>query len=188
MRAPEKEVAKQLHALVILAEDFEDIEAITVTDVLDRAGIHVTKASLGSKIVTSAHGLRVMSDTLLSQVNIGDFDVLVLPGGPGYKNLLNSAAVSKTIKEFDKAGKIIAAICAAPVVLAAAGVIDDKIAVVYPGFESKIPRVRDAKVIVSGNIITSKGPGTAMDFALMIVERTMGKRTVANLRQKLIVG
>jgi 4-methyl-5(b-hydroxyethyl)-thiazole monophosphate biosynthesis len=176
-----------MKALVILANDFEDIEAVTVIDVLDRAGMDVTKAALGSKVVESAHGIRIMVDVLLNQIDAGDYDLLVLPGGPGHKNLLNSAAVIKTVKEFDKAGKTIAAICAAPVVLAEAGVIDEKTVVVHPGYESRIPRVRDARVLVSGNIITSQAPGTAMEFALMIVEKTIGKKISEGLRKKMMV-
>jgi 4-methyl-5(b-hydroxyethyl)-thiazole monophosphate biosynthesis len=177
-----------MKALIILADDFEDIEAFTTIDVLERAGIEVTKLGITSKLVTSAHGVRVMVDGLLSGADMAPFDILVLPGGPGYKNLLNSAAVIKTVKQFDKEGKTIGAICAAPIVLAEAGILDDKMAVVYPGLEKKIPRVRDAKVIASGNIITSKGPGTALEFSLMIVERTVGKKAVAKLKQSLILG
>jgi len=176
----------KVKALVILAEDFEDIEAFTVIDVLHRAGIEVTKAGIGSKIVTSAHGVKVMIDKTLSDVDNNTFDMLVLPGGPGYRNLLNSNAVIALIKEFNKQKKIIGAICAAPVVLAAAGVLDDKIACVYPGLESKIPKVRDAKVIASGNIVTSKCPGTSIEFALMLVERAIGKKESLKIREQII--
>ena len=175
-----------MKALIILAEGFEDIEAFAVIDVLDRAGIEVVKAGLTSKIVTSAHGVRVMADCLLSAV--APADILILPGGPGYRNLLNSAAVIKTVRQFNGEGKMIAAICAAPVVLAEAGVLNDKTAVVFPGLEKNIPRVRDAKVLASGNIITAKGPGVAIEFGLMIVERTVGKKVAAKLRQSMIVG
>lgn len=173
-------------ALVILAEGFEDIEAFAAIDVLHRAGVDVTKSGISSKIVTSMHGVKVMIDKTLSDISSSDFDMLVLPGGPGYRNLLNSSAVLNIIKEFNKQGKIIGAICAAPVVLAAAGILDDKIACVYPGLESKIPKVRDAKVIASGNIITSQGPGTAIEFALMLVERAIGKRESLKIREQII--
>lgn len=176
----------KVKALVILAEDFEDIEAFTVIDVLHRADIEVTKAGISSKVVTSMHGTKIMIDKTLSDISSSNFDMLVLPGGPGHRNLLNSSAVLNIIKEFNRDKKIIGAICAAPVVLAAAGVLDDKIACVYPGLESQIPKVRDAKVIVSGNIVTSKGPGTAIEFALMLVERSIGKKESMKIREKLI--
>lgn len=176
-----------MRALIVFPEEFEDIEAVVVSDILDRAGFEVTKAALGSKVVTSAHGLKIMADCLLSQIKVSDFDVLVLPGGPGHKNLLNSALVIKTIKDFDSKQKTIAAICAAPVVLAAAGVIEDKMAVVHPGYEKNIPRVRNSRVLVSKNIITSQAPGTAMEFALMIVEKTAGKKAADRLKENMLI-
>ena len=176
-----------MKALIILADDFEDIEAFTAIDILHRADIEVTKAGLGSKVITSAHAVRVVADKSLNEISTGDYDMLVLPGGPGYKNLLNSGAVLRIIKEFDKEKKIIGAICAAPVVLAAAGILDDKVAVVYPGLEKKIPKVRDAKVIAAGHVVTAKAPGTAMEFGLMLVERALGKKASSKIRDKLIV-
>lgn len=176
----------KVKTLIILAEGFEDIEAFTVIDVLHRAGVDVTKAGISSKIVTSMHGVKVMIDKTLSEISSSNFDMLVLPGGLGHRNLLNSGVVLNIIKEFNRDKKIIGAICAAPIVLAAAGVLDDKIACVYPGLESKIPKVRDAKVIASGNIITSKGPGTAIEFALMLVERSIGKKESLKIREQII--
>ena len=176
-----------MRALIILADEFEDIEAFTTIDILDRAKIDVTKVGLGSKVITSSHGVRVMADKILNEIDPDAFDMLVLPGGPGYKNLLNSGAVIKLVKSFNNQKKTIGAICAAPLVLAAAGVLDDKVAVVYPGMEKSIPKVRDAKVIASGNIITSRSAGTAIEFALMLVERTLGKKEASKVREKLVI-
>ena len=159
-----------MKALIILADGFEEIEAFTTVDVLRRAWVDVTVSGLVSTVVEGAHKVRTMTDSKITDVSPDSFDALILPGGPGYKNLLNSTTVLKMVQDFNKKNKIIAAICAAPAVLAKAGALDGKIATIYPGMESHLPRPRDAKVVVDKNIITSRSPGTAMDFALKLAE------------------
>lgn len=176
-----------MKALIILADGFEEIEAFTVIDVLRRANIEVTSAGLMSAVVEGAHKIRTMADKTLSAANLDTFDALILPGGAGYKNLLNSAAVIKIIQDFNKKNKILAAICAAPCVLAKAGVLDGKIATIYPGMESSLPRPREAKVVVDKNVITSRSPGTAMEFALKLVEVMSTKAASRKVREALVI-
>lgn len=176
-----------MSVLVILADGFEEIEAMTIIDILRRAGVDVVTVGLNSTTVDSAHRVRVMADKKLSDINPEDFDALILPGGPGYRNLLNSSAVIELVKSFDKNKKLVAAICAAPAVLAKAGILEEKIATIYPGMESELPRPRDAKVIVANNVVTSRGPGTAMEFALKLAEILTGANTAKKVREGMVV-
>lgn len=170
-----------------LPEGFEEIEAVTVIDVLRRADIEVFTAGLVSTVVEGSHKIKMMTDGRLPDVSSEDFDVMVLPGGdPGYKNLSNSSRVMEMIKDFDRKKKIIGAICAAPMVLVKAGILDDKKATVFPTMERYIPKIGKGKVIVDKNIITSQAPGTAMDFALKLVEILAGKEKADRLRLQLV--
>ncbi|MBI2971178.1 MAG: DJ-1/PfpI family protein [Candidatus Aenigmarchaeota archaeon] len=177
-----------MRAFVILAEGFEEIEAFTVIDVLRRAKIDTASVGLISKVVSGAHGITTMAEYVLSDIKPDNFDMVILPGGdPGYRNLANSEKVLSIVKDYNKKRKFIAAICAAPYVLAKAGVLDDKIATIYPGMESKIPKPRDAKVVVHDNIITSKSPGTAMDFAVKLAEILAGKAAARKVSNDLVL-
>ena len=174
--------------LIPIAEGFEDIETITVIDVLRRAGIEVETAGVNGNIITSMNGVRMHTDSRLIDMDKITHDGIVLPGGnPGYKNLGNSDRVKKVIDLFAKHGKVVAAICAAPAVLAEMGLLKDKRATIYPGMEKNLDMPRGEKVVVDGNFITSQGPGTAMEFSLKIVEHFMGKQKSDLLRQQLVV-
>ena len=176
-----------MKAMIILANDFEEIEAFTIIDVLRRAGINLVTVGLTTTMVDSAHKVRVMAEKKLPDINPDDYDALILPGGPGYRNLLNSNAIIKLVQDFDNKKKLIAAICAAPAILAKAGILEDRIATIYPGMESQLQRPRDAKVIVAGNVVTSRGPGTAMEFALKLAEIMAGPNTAKKLRHGMVV-
>jgi len=106
---------------------------------------------------------------------------------PGYENLLKSELVRSFILKFASEGKVLGAICAAPMVLARAGVLKDRIATIYPGFEKELDRPRDDRVVEDGNIITSRGPGTAMEFALKLVEKLFGPEKARQLRERMVV-
>ena len=164
-------------ALVPLAEGFEELEAVTVIDILRRAGIEVVVASLAGSPVTGSHGIRIAADTPLAAVVEQDFDMIVLPGGmPGAGHLRNDARIAEFVRRLHARGQPVAAICAAPMVLAAAGILDGRRATSFPGFLDEAARtavVGDA-VVVDGNVITSRGPGTALDFALALVEQLEG--------------
>lgn len=166
-------------ALLILAEGFEEMEAVIPMDLLRRAGVEVTVAGLKDFVVKSARGVLISADQKLDQIS-GEFDVLILPGGGGgAKNLAASEKVKNLVLEMNKKKKWIAAICASPVlVLAPIGILHNKSAVCYTdmekGFDKSTKYVRE-KVVVDGNIITSMGPATAVEFALTIIEKLCGQ-------------
>lgn len=166
--------------LVPLAPGFEDLEATTIVDLLRRAGIEVITAGLVPGLVQGARGMRVQPDANLDQVLDQAFDMIVLPGGmPGAENLKNDARIQALLKRMAAAGKYTAAICAAPIVLAEAGLLAGKKATSYPGFLDKLSLpgttcLNDA-VVVDGRVVTSRGPGTAMDFALELIALLVGE-------------
>jgi len=166
--------------LVPLAPGFEDLEATTIVDLLRRAGIEVVTAGLQAGLVQGARGMRVQPDATLDQALKGEFDMIALPGGmPGAEHLKNDARILALLKKMAGAGKYTAAICAAPIALAEAGLLDGKRATSYPGFveELAIPGLRFTAdpVVVDGKVVTSRGPGTAMDFALALIDLLVGK-------------
>jgi len=163
--------------LVPLAQGCEEIEAVTIIDVLRRAGITVVSAGLDDQPVRASRGVTLMPDNTLDAVLHEDFDMIVLPGGqPGTNHLKADARVLKLVQSMAQQDKYVAAICAAPSVLATAGLLDGKQATSFPGALTQFPKVKQqrAAVVEDGRIITSRGPGTAMDFALTLVERLAG--------------
>ena len=176
-----------MKVLVPLAEGFEEIEAMTVVDVLRRAGIKVITAGMPGTIVQGSRNVKVIADVKIDDVSEKDFDALVLPGGsPGYTNLSKSQTIKKMIVSFNKERKLVAAICGAPTCLAEAGILTNVKATVYPGLEKLLPKPRNASVLVDGNVITSQGPGTAMEFALTIVGYLAGRETMAKVKEQLV--
>lgn len=168
-------------ACVLLAEGFEEVEAITPVDFLRRAGIEVSLLGLGGLEVKGAHGVRVLAEAQLEKLAPEAlFDAVVIPGGmPGATNLAKSEAVKALILRHFEKGKTVAAICASPAVVlhGACGILKGKRFTGYPGSEEMVTGARYAaeKVVVDGNLITSRGPGTAGDFALAIIEALAGK-------------
>jgi 4-methyl-5(b-hydroxyethyl)-thiazole monophosphate biosynthesis len=163
--------------LVPLAQGCEEIEAVTIIDVLRRAGITVVSAGLDDQPVRASRGVTLMPDNTLDAVLHEDFDMIVLPGGqPGTNHLKADARVLKLVQNMAQQDKYVAAICAAPSVLAAAGLLDGKQATSFPGALTPFPKVKQqhAAIAEDGKLITSRGPGTAMDFALTLVERLAG--------------
>ncbi len=162
--------------LVPLAEGFEEIEAIAIVDTLRRAGIVVKTAGMSGAVVTGRSGIRVAADMRFEEAQAGSFDSIVLPGGsPGYANLAKSERLLAMIREFHSQGKLVAAICGAPTVLAKAGILGKVKATVFPGMEAMIPNHGPGRVVIDGNVITSQGPGTAIEFALAVVEKLAGR-------------
>jgi 4-methyl-5(b-hydroxyethyl)-thiazole monophosphate biosynthesis len=163
--------------LVPLAQGCEEIEAVTVIDILRRAGITVVSAGLNNLPVLASRGVVLMPDSTLDAVLHDDFDMIVLPGGqPGTNNLKADQRIITLLQRMARQGKHVAAICAAPAVLATAGLLDDKQATSFPGALTPFPKVKQqqAAIVEDGKLITSRGPGTAMDFALTLVERLAG--------------
>lgn len=178
--------------LIPLAEGCEELEAVTLIDLLRRAGITVTTAALGHQPqLTASRHVRLIADTLLDDVVYDEFDMLLMPGGqPGTSNLDQDHRIHAIIKRLHHGEKFIAAICAAPMVLASSGILDGKKATSYPGAldKQKWPQIDivDAPVVVDGHILTSQGPGTAMDFALTIIELLVDKNTRDQVEADLV--
>jgi 4-methyl-5(b-hydroxyethyl)-thiazole monophosphate biosynthesis len=173
-------------ALVLLADGFEEIEAVTIIDVLRRGDVAVTTASLGEKRVTGSHQITLEADQLLASVQIDSFDALVLPGGPAAKTLREDARAQALIKRAFTAGKLVAALCAGPTALEAAGVLAGKRATVYPGNQLPSAQQLEARVVEDGSVITSRGPGTSMEFALKLVERLSGAAIAQTTAERLL--
>ncbi len=169
--------------LIPLAEGCEELEAVTLIDLLRRAGITVTTASLsGQRQLTASRQVALVADTLLDNVLNDEFDMLLLPGGqPGTTHLNADQRIHALITRQQQADKFIAAICAAPLVLAESGVLNGKQATCYPGTldTETWPQIslRDEPVVIDRKVLTSRGPGTAMDFALNIIELLTDKAT-----------
>lgn len=173
--------------LLLLADGFEEIEALTIVDVLRRAGITVDMAGVTGTMVTGRSGIRVHANTRFIDLEADKYDGIVLPGGSGgVDTIMAHKTAMSTIDNFARKGKFVGAICAAPKVLVKLGVLKDKRATIYPGMEKLLDRPRGDKVVVDGNIMTSQGPGTAMEFALRIVEHFSGKSAAAKLRHQLV--
>ena len=176
-----------MEILVPLANGFEEIEAVTVIDVLRRAGMNVVTAGLPGSQIKGSRGMQITTDTRLEQVDPSKFDAIILVGGnPGYINLGRSNKILDMVVKFNLDKKLIGAICAAPSILAQAGILEDRAATICPGMEREIPRPKGKRVIQDDNIITSQGPGTAMEFALKIVETVAGKDKVKLLKEQLV--
>jgi len=173
--------------MVVLANGFEELEAIGTIDILRRGGIDVKVVGLTSKNVKGSRGVKIIAEKKLSEIkNFDVFQGIVLPGGnPGYKNLLKSKKLKDLIKRFFIQGKLIAAICAAPLVLKEAGILDDIKATAYPGVDKKLPNPVPSKVVSDKNVITGRGPGAVFDFALEIVRKVQGKEVADAVRGKL---
>ena len=174
---------------VPLAEGFEEAEAVFIIDLLRRGGVEVAVAGLEKESVTGAHGITIKCDGLLSGAAALALDGIVLPGGmPGTKNLLKSSLVRDLIVRLNREGKLVAAVCAAPVVLAAAGALKGKKATCYPGFESDLKDATFVKepVVTDGNIITSRGPGTAAAFALALLACLKGRDAAEEVRKAIL--
>lgn len=167
--------------LVPLAPGFEEIETITVVDILRRAGARVTLAGACDGPIEGSRGVKVYPDCLLDSVSGEDFEMIVLPGGqPGTANLQKSEKTLALLKKMQEDRKKIAAICAAPLVLQTAGLLKGRTATSHPAVQDKLEGVsyRDDRVVVDGNMITSRGPGTAMEFAFKLVEILFDKQRV----------
>jgi len=176
--------------LIHFANGFEEVEAITPVDVLRRAGCDVVTVSVtGKKEVTSARGVTVLADKLFEEINYSQADMIMLPGGqPGSDNLNKHEGLKKQIKSYHEQGKMVSAICAAPLVLGSLGILKGKKATCYPGTEPQLTGAicTSNAVEVDGNIITGKGPGVALKFSLTLVEKLVGKAKADEVKKAMI--
>lgn len=175
---------------VLLAEGFEEVEAMAIIDILRRADITVVIAGLHAGPIESARHVRVIPDTVIDTIRADNFDMLVLPGGqPGADNLNADERVKDLIREFYDKGKLTGAICAAPYVLANAGILEGRQATAYPTFKDRLGNAlyQDKNVVIDGQVLTSKGPGTALHFAIAIVERLVGLERAEAIKAAMLL-
>jgi len=178
-------------AFVHFAEGFEEIEALTVVDVLRRADIPVLMVSVTNKmLVTGSHGIPVQTDVLFENANYAEAEILILPGGmPGSKNLNSHSGLKEKLMEFNDKGLKLAAVCAAPMVFGQLNILNGKKAVCFPGYENDLlgATVLYDPAIKSGNVITGRGVGAALNFALEIVLDLKGQETADKLAKAMLV-
>ena len=176
---------------LFLATGFEEIEALATLDILRRFGLEVCTVSVtGTRLIHGAHGIPVMADTLFRRLDIDSSDCLIFPGGmPGAKNLLVCDALRRCLIAHHNKEKLIAAICAAPIILGKAGILKGKNATCYPGFEGYLEgaNCKNSLVEVDGNIITAKGPGATIEFAFAIASRFMEPARLNEMRFNMIL-
>ncbi len=178
---------------VLLADGFEEVEALTPIDFLRRAEIEVTVTGVTGETVTGAHDVAIRADAAIADVvkASGEYDGVIIPGGmPGAANIAASEDAGELITEMVKERKLVAAICASPaVVLHPLGILKGKQATCYPGFEEKMDDVqcKPKRVVVDGNCITSRGPGTAAEFAVEIIQYLIGKDAAKTVRQATLM-
>lgn len=171
---------------ILLAEGFEEMEAVVPADLLRRAGAEVALVGVTGPVVTGAHGIAVTCDLELAQVNQENLELLMLPGGlGGVQNIGASPAAMALVQSVAESGRYVAAICAAPSLLGALGLLNGRKAVCYPGMEETMGAV-DAQtghsVVVDGRFITGEGPGAAFDFGLKLVETLKGAEAAEQVR------
>ncbi len=173
---------------VLLAEGFEEIEALSPVDLLRRAGVKTVTAGVGGRQITGAHGIAVAADCRVEELHPEELTGIVLPGGmPGTKNLEASDAVQSLITHCAKQGKLIGAICAAPSVLGHRGLLAGRQATCFPGFEAACEgaRLAGAPAVKDGNIITARGAGCAWQFAAELVAALKGRETAEQLLRSI---
>ena len=174
---------------MFLANGFEEVEALCPLDLLRRAGAEVITVGIGSDNITGAHGITVKTDVSDENAVFEEIQMVILPGGmPGTKNLDASAVVHKALDLAQEQNAVVAAICAAPMILGKRGNLKGKEAVCYPGFEEylKSAKIPDKKVVVDGNTITAKGMGVALEFGLALVEKLYGADKAKALKSAVI--
>lgn len=180
-----------MKAFVFFAEGFEETEALATVDILRRGNVVVDTVSItGDKKVTGAHAIPVLTDYLFEEADLPSADMLILPGGmPGASNLNNHAALKGLLVEYNRQGKYLAAICAAPLVFGGLGLLQGKKATCYPSFEPQLTGATlvDEPVVQDGNIITGKGPGLVFQFGLRLVAMLKGQETADEVARGLLL-
>ncbi len=179
---------KSKRVLVPLSDGFDEIEAFTTISLLRRAKIEVRVAGVPGVILTGSDGTKIITDGRFDDIDSSGFDALLLVGGNVHERLANYSRFMDTLKRYDQAGKTIAAIGEAPLLLAKAGMLNNRRATILQGMERSLPKPRDEKVIVDGHIITAQSPTCAMDFGLKLVEMLASPSRASYLREALASG
>jgi 4-methyl-5(b-hydroxyethyl)-thiazole monophosphate biosynthesis len=175
--------------MILLAEGFEEVEFVTIVDILRRADLEVTVVGLKAGPIDGSHGVKIMPDTLVDKVTAAQFDAVVLPGGyPGFVNLGEDERVLKLVRDMASGDKYLTAICGAPSVLSKAGVIEGKKVTIHPGVKDQLVTGSyvDQRVVVDGRVVTSQGPGTAVEFSLKLVELFAGKAKMEEVKEDIL--
>jgi protein deglycase len=175
--------------LVPLAEGFEEIEALTVVDVLRRAEVEVVTAGVGRRQISGKHGIRVIADSVLAEVADQSFEMIVLPGGvPGVPNLADDPTVARIVQAHAENGAWITAICAAPSILNDLGLLEGKRATIHPSWRDRLTAgtYTEETVVRDGKVVTSRGPGTALPFALTLARLLVGEAKAAEVASAMV--
>ncbi|MGN1318803.1 MAG: DJ-1 family glyoxalase III [Lachnospirales bacterium] len=176
--------------VIFLANGCEEVEALTPIDVLRRGGVEAIGVSIsGDLVVKGAHGINFMADDVFDNIDFNDVSMVVLPGGLGGRdNLMAHSGVSSVCKDFNEKGKFVTSICASPSVLGENGILKGKKAICYPGFENQLKGafVTNENVVVDTNVITSKGPATALEFSLKLLEVIKNKEVSDNVAKGML--
>ena len=174
---------------IILGKGFEEAEAIIPCDILRRGGIQVYFAGIGSNVITGSNGITVQADCTVEDMNLAETDMIVLPGGlGGVHSILGSPTAMDAIRQLHGNSKYIAAICAAPTILAKLGITDGKNATCYPGMEDQMGSalMTDANAVRDGKILTGRAPGASFDFGYLLLETLTDKNTSAQVRSGMV--
>lgn len=168
--------------LCVVTDGVEEIELVAPVDLLRRADVEVVLVSMNGKLtVTGSHGLVIQADIQVEQIDADGFDALLLPGGPGVAALRKDGRAAEMVKTFAGGGKLVGAICAAPLVLHDAGILDGKRHTAHQTARQELTAAMDDRVVVDGNLVTSRGAGTAVDFGLRLVEELVGSGEAARI-------
>ena len=175
---------------IFLADGYEEIEALAVVDVFRRAGIEMDIVSISEELLTNgSHKIQVMADKLMKDISFEDYDMLILPGGlKGMQNLEACAPLMQQIDAFYAADKYIAAICASPSIFGRRGILEGRQATAYPGSEEELKgaTVVDAGAVRTGHVITGRSMGSAIEFALLLVETLLGKEKAVEIAEQIV--
>jgi 4-methyl-5(b-hydroxyethyl)-thiazole monophosphate biosynthesis len=177
-------------AVLLLATGFEEIEAMSIVDTLRRADIEVVIAGLQEGAIEGSRGVNVIPDRSIDEVALEEFAAVILPGGsPGYINLGRDRRVRDLVTRAFEEGRIVAALCGAPTVLADLGILKGKKATVYPGKEADLTGAEpvNERLVVDGTVVTSQGPGTAIEFGIKLIELLVGKQRAREVKDDLVV-